>query len=230
MPTQVNPDDPNATGAARLQSMVGGARDPGSPSMAGKPGVQAGRFAFPNPPAPASAPPGRPATPSPAPGAGTRPSQPGTPAPGAAPTSAAPQSAAAPSPPPPGSPQPAPGAGSQTSRGVGAPVAPAPPALDATGGTATQTFTSATIPPAGSVLPGSQVQTPLGTVSAGPDGSQRLALDANGQQKYKESLAALRSKFAVPKVMKGMQGLPEMELKLGASNFDPFSGRFLGKE
>jgi len=113
---------------------------------------------------------------------------------------------------------------------VGAPVAPAPPALDATGGTATQTFTSATIPPAGSVLPGSQVQTPLGTVSAGPDGSQRLALDANGQQKYKESLAALRSKFAVPKVMKGMQGLPEMELKLGASNFDPFSGRFLGKE
>jgi len=236
MPTHVSPDDPNATGAARLQSMVGGARDPGSPSMAGKPGVQAGRFAFPNPPAPASAPSGRSATPSPSPGAGraamagTQPSQPGTPAPGAAPTPAAPQSAAAPPPSPPGSPQPAPGAGSQTSRGVGAPVAPAPPALDATGGTATQTFTSATIPPAGSVLPGSQVQTPLGTVSAGPDGSQRLALDANGQQKYKESLAALRSKFAVPKVMKGMQGLPEMELKLGASNFDPFSGRFLGKE
>src|SRR3990170_2385783 len=230
MPTQVTPNDRSATGAARLQSMVGGTRDPGSPSTAGKPGVQAGRFAFPNPPAPATAPPGRPATPSPAPGAGTRPSQPGTPAPGAAPTAAAPQAAAAPPPSTPGSPQPAPGAGSQKTTGVGAPAAPAPPALDAAGGAATQTFTSATIPPQGSVLPGSQVQTPYGTVSSGPDGSQRLALDANGQQKYKESMAALRAKFAVPRVMKGMAGLPEMELKLGASNFDPFSGRFLGKE
>jgi len=97
------------------------------------------------------------------------------------------------------------------------------------GGAATQTFTSATIPPAGVVAPGSQVQTPYGTVSAGPAG-QRLALDANGQQKYKESVAALRGKFAVPRVMKGMTGLPDMELKLGASNFDPFSGRFHGRE
>src|SRR3972149_1356954 len=160
MPTHVNPDDPNATGAARLQSMVGGARDPGSPPPGGHP-----------PPAPPRAP-------------------------------------APPPPSTPGPPQPAPGAGSQKTTGVGAPAAPAPPALDAAGGAATQTFTSATIPPQGSVLPGSQVQTPLGTVSAGPDGSQRLALDANGQQKDKESLAALRSKFAVPKVMKGMQGLP----------------------
>jgi hypothetical protein len=229
MPTQVNPDDPNATGAARLQAMVGGARDPGTPSMAGKPGVQAGRFAFPNPPAPASAPPGRPANGARAAMAGTQPSQPGTPAPGAAPTLAAPPSAAAP-PPTPGSSQPAPGAGSQTTKGVGAPVPPPPPALDALGGAATQTFTSATIPPAGSVLPGSQVQTPLGTVSAGADGSQRLALDANGQQRYKEAMAALRGRFAVPKVMKGMADLPEMELKLGASNFDPFSGRFHGKD
>jgi hypothetical protein len=95
---------------------------------------------------------------------------------------------------------------------------------------ATQTFTSATIPPAGSVLPGSAVQTPYGTVSSAPDGSQRLALDAAGQQKYKESVAALRSRFKLPRAMKGMQGLPAMKLKLGASNFDPFSGRFHGKE
>jgi hypothetical protein len=97
------------------------------------------------------------------------------------------------------------------------------------GGAATQTFTSATIPPPGSVAPGSQVQTPLGTVSATPAGN-KLALDAAGQQKYKESVAALRSKLTVPRVMRGMQGLPTMKLKLGASNFDPFSGKFHGRE
>ena len=232
MPTQVQPDDPNATGAARLQSMVGGARTPGSPSTAGKPGVQAGRTSFPAPPAPATAPIGRPAQPTPSPGPGraamAQPSQPGTPAPGAAPTTAAPPQAAA-TPPPPGSPQPAPGAGSSQTAGTGAPAAPAPPALDAVRGSATQTLTSATVPPVGPLQPGAQVQTPLGTVSTSPSGD-RLALDANGQQKYKESMAALRGKFAVPRVMKGMQGLPQMDLKLGVSNFDPFSGRFHGKE
>ena len=95
---------------------------------------------------------------------------------------------------------------------------------------ASQTFTSPTIPPAGTVAPGTSVQTPHGTVSSGPAGEQRLALDANGVQKYKETMAALRSKFVTPKVMKGMQGLPQAELKLGVSNFDPFSGRFHGRD
>jgi len=94
---------------------------------------------------------------------------------------------------------------------------------------ATQTFTSQTIPRAGTIVPGQAVQTPLGTVTDSPSG-QKLALDANGQQKYKESMAALRGKFTMPRVMKGMQGLPQMDLKLGASNFDPFSGRFHGKD
>lgn len=74
------------------------------------------------------------------------------------------------------------------------------------------------------------MQTPYGTVSSGPNGAQKLALDANGQQKYKETMAALRGRFTVPKVMKGMQGLPELELKLGASNYDPWSGRYHGRE
>lgn len=228
MPTDIQPDSPNATGAGRLQAMVGG-REPGTPSMAGKPGVQAGRHSFPAPPAPNTAPAGKPPDGArKAMGGTTTPQQPGTPAPGAAPSSAPPQSAGAP-PPTPGSPQPAPGAGSQTTQGTGAPAAPAPPALDAMGGAATQTFTSPTIPPSGTVAAGSAVQTPFGTVSASPTG-QKLALDANGAQKYKETMAALRGKFTVPKVMKGMTGLPEMELKLGASNFDPFSGRFHGRD
>lgn len=225
MPTSIRPDDPNATGAGRLQAMVGG-RQPGTPSTAGKPGVQAGRVSFPAPPAPASAPPGRPSTPSPAPmGAAPKPSQPGTPAPGVGPSSA-PTFGGAPSPTP-GSPTPALGAGSTP--GVGAPAAPAPPSVDASG-MVTQPVASATVPPPGSVLPGTTVQTPLGTVSRALDGSQRLALDAAGQQRYKEKVAALRGRFTTPRVMRGMQGLPSMDLKLGASNFDPFSGRFLGKE
>lgn len=225
MPTQVQPDDPNATGAARAQAMVSGPRDPGTPSTAGKPGVQAGRPTFPAPPRPATNLPGRPAQPAPTP------SQPGTPAPGApAPAAQATPAAATPPAAPPGSSQPAPGAGSSVAPGVGAPAAPAPPALDAAGGMATQTFTSATIPPAGTLAPGSSVQTPYGSVSTKPDGTQSLALDANGAQKYKETLAALRSKFTLPRAMKGMHGLPAMELKLGSHNFDPFSGRFHGKE
>ena len=163
------------------------------------------------------------ASPAPAP-------QPGAPAPGAAPSPAAtPSPAAATSPPTPGSPQPAPGAGSQVTAGVGAPAAPPAPTVDQNGA-ATQTFTSPTIPTPGSLAPGASVQTPYGTVSTSPDGRQTLALDAAGQQKYKESVAALRSKFSVPKVMKGMQGLPQMDLKLGASNFDAFTGRYHGKE
>lgn len=227
MPTQVNPDNPNATGAGRLQAMVGG-REPGTPSTAGKPGVQQARYAFPAPPAPNTAPPGKPPDGARAAmgGAQPTPQQPGTPAPGAAPTLAPQPSAGAP-PPTPGSPQPAPGAGSSTTRGVGAPAAPAPPTVDANG-QATQTFTSPTIPPAGSVQPGTTVQTPYGTVSADHPGM--LAMDANGQQRYKESVAKLRSKFTTPRVMKGMAGLPQMDLKLGASNFDPFSGKYLGKE
>lgn len=234
MPTQVNPNDPNATGAGRLQSMVNGPRDPGTPSMAGKPGVQAGRYSFPAPPAPPAAPPGRPASPSPAPmgsrgamGASPQPSQPGTaPAPGVgSPAASAPPTAAT-SPTPPGSPQPASGAGSSVSAGV---APPAPPTVDQNG-QATQTVTSPTIPQQGTVMPGSAVQTPYGTVQTTPAGAQNLTLDANGAQRYKEAIANLRSKFTVPRVMKGMTGLPQMELKLGAPNFDPFSGKFYGKD
>lgn len=226
MPTRVSPDDPNATGAARLQSMVGG-RSPGDPSMAGKPGVQAGRVSFPAPPSPATSMPGRPPTPAPTPAGGRAAmSQPGTPAPGVGPSSAAsgvPPASAAPSSPTPGSPTPAPGAGSSAA------TAPPQPTLDAQG-MATQPMASPTIPPPGSLVPGASAQTPYGVASTGADGSQRLALDAAGQQRYKESMAALRAKFATPRVMRGMTGLPDMDLKLGASNFDPFSGRFLGKD
>ena len=228
MPTQVNPDNPNATGAGRLQAMVGG-REPGTPSTAGKPGVQQARYAFPAPPAPNTAPPGKPPDGARAAmgSAQPTPQQPGTPAPGAAPTLAPQPSAGAP-PPTPGSPQPAPGAGSSVGKGVGAPEAPPAPTVDQNG-MATQTFASQTIPRAGTIVPGQAVQTPLGTVTDSPSG-QKLALDANGQQKYKESMAALRGKFTMPRVMKGMQGLPQMELKLGASNYDPFAGRYHGRE
>lgn len=220
MPTQVNPDNPNSTVAGSAQSMTMGARQPGTPSMAGKPGVQAGRPSTPAPPGPASSLPGRPAQPKP---------QPGTPAPGAPAPAAQASPAVATPPATPGSPQPAPGAGSSTTApGVGAP--PPPPTMDAAGGVVTQPMTSPTIPQPGSVMPGAAVQTPYGSVSTKPDGSQSLALDANGAQKYKETMAALRSKFITPRAMKGMHGLPQMELKLGAHNFDPFSGRFHGRD
>jgi hypothetical protein len=69
MPTQPNPDSPFLP--ARLQATFG-VRAPGTPTMAGKPGVQAADLSFPSPPAPAAAPPGRPATPqAPAPTAAT---------------------------------------------------------------------------------------------------------------------------------------------------------------
>lgn len=238
MPTQVNPEDPNATTAARTQAMVGGPRDPGTPSVAGKPGVQAGRTSFPAPPSPASAPIGRPPSPAPAPVgsrsamAGGKPPQPGTAAPAAVPPTAAQAAPAAATPPTPGTP-PAAAAGSSVTQGVGAPAAPAAPAaptVDAAGQPVAAMPMSPTVPAPGSLVPGAQVQTPLGTVSSAPDGTQSLALDANGQQKYKESMAALRSKFTVPKVMKGMQGLPAMELKLGSHNFDPWSGRYHGRD
>jgi len=228
MPTDIQPDNPNATGAGRLQAMVGG-REPGTPSMAGKPGVQSARHSFPAPPAPNTAPAGKPPDGARKAMGGTQPQQPGTPAPGAAPSSAPPQSAGAP-PPTPGSPQPAPGAGSSVSKGVGAPEAPPAPTVDQNG-QATQTFASATIPKPGSVQPGTAVQTPYGTASHdSATGGSALALDAAGQQKYKESMAALRNKFTVPRVMKGMQGLPQMNIRLGVPNFDPFSGRFHGKD
>lgn len=231
MPTQISPDDPNATGAGRLQAMVGG-RDPGMPSVAGRPAPGAGRFSFPAPPAPATSPVGKPPDGARAAmvGGGPTSPKPGVPAPGAAPAPAATPSSAATSPPAtPGSTQPASGAGSSVTGGVAAPAAPAPPTVDANG-QATQTFASATIPKPGTLVPGTSVQTPYGTASMAPDGTQRLALDAAGAQKYKESVAALRSKFQLPRVMKGLSGLPQMDLKLGAHNFDPFTGRYHGKE
>ena len=88
----------------------------------------------------------------------------------------------------------------------------------------------ASVPPPGTTQPGTSVQTPYGVATTGADGKQTLALDAAGQQKYKESVAALRGQLSTPRVMKGMTGLPQMQLKLGASNFDPFMGRFVGKE
>lgn len=235
MPTAINPDNPSATGAGRLQAMVGG-RDPGTPSTAGKPTPQPGRYSFPAPPAVPAAPVGRPPDGARAAMSGAAPApstpSPGTPAPapGVAPTPAAPSPAAATPPPVPGSPQPAPGAGSSTTAGVGAPAAPPAPVMDASGTVTSTSLASPTIPKPGSVLPGTTVATPYGTVSTAPDGTQRLALDAAGQQKYKESVAALRSKFTLPRAMKGMAGLPDMKLKLGASNFDPFSGRFHGRD
>lgn len=221
MPTNINPDNPAATGAGRLQAMVGGPRTPGDPSTAGKPGVQPGRAAIPNPPAPASSPIGKPPDGARKAMTGTQPQQPGNPpAPGAAPTPAATQSSAAP-PPTPGSPQPASGAGS-TTEGM-----PAAPTVDANG-LPVQTAVSTAIPTPGTVPPGTQVQTPLGTVSGSkPSG---LALDVNGQQRYKEATAKLRARFTVPKVLRGMPNLPQMSLKLGASNYDPFSGRFYGRD
>ena len=74
---------------SRLQAAFG-VRAPGSPSSAGKPGVQSADVSFPAPPAPASAPPGRPtgpsATPTPAPIAA--PPAPAQPAPSAQPAAA----------------------------------------------------------------------------------------------------------------------------------------------
>lgn len=58
MPTQPDSDSPFLP--ARLEADLGIKREPGTPTMAGKPTVQAGDFSFPAPPAPAAAPAGRP--------------------------------------------------------------------------------------------------------------------------------------------------------------------------
>lgn len=61
MPSQPDPNSPFL--ASRLQATLG-VRSPGTPSEAGTPGVQAGGFNFPAPPAPAvGGIPGRPTTP-----------------------------------------------------------------------------------------------------------------------------------------------------------------------
>lgn len=77
MPSRSNPDSPFLAG--QLEALLGG-RPPGTPTMAGQPGVQPASFNFPAPPAPAAAPPGRPPNPSaPAPLAPTTPTPTATP-------------------------------------------------------------------------------------------------------------------------------------------------------
>jgi hypothetical protein len=74
--------------------------------------------------------------------------------------------------------------------------------------------------------PGTQVQTPLGTVTADPSGSQTMALSPEGQQRYKEQKAALREKLGpMPKIFQNVPGLPEMPVELGGWNFNPFTGQ-----
>lgn len=92
MPTMPDPNSPFMD--SRLQSEFG-ARIPGMPSSAGKPGVQAADLSFPAPPAVATAPPGRPPEAQPA-----APMQPMTPpaAPAGKPPTAAVPSATATSP------------------------------------------------------------------------------------------------------------------------------------
>lgn len=69
MPTQPDPNSPYL--ASRVEAALG-VRSPGTPTMAGKPGVQAADLTFPAPPAPATGQPGRPTTPQvPTPFAGT---------------------------------------------------------------------------------------------------------------------------------------------------------------
>lgn len=110
MPSQPDPNSPFL--ASRVQATFG-VRAPGTPTIAGSPGVQAGSMNFPAPPAPAAGIPGRPTTPTapvpaapipavatppaPAPVAAPQPSAPLPTTPGAAPK---PQGAtAAPAPP-----------------------------------------------------------------------------------------------------------------------------------
>lgn len=210
-----------------------GPRTPGTPSSAGKPGVQAGGVSFPNPPGVNTGAPGRPPSvaPAPAPGGVSNPSMASAPArPGSS------GAGGFPTPPVPQPPQPAKTTQPVSVASVPAPGAPTPPAapqVDALGNpipTGPPVVQSSRIPGAGSIAatqpPGTQVQTPYGTVEADPSGKQTTTLSPEGQQRYKEQKAALRQKLGpMPKVFQGLPGLPEFPIELGSWNYNPFTGQ-----
>lgn len=69
--------------------------------------------------------------------------------------------------------------------------------------------------------PGVTVRTPYGDL----DHEGNLAMSAEFEQKQKEAMVRARQKFG-PHPWAGMAGAPEMEMKLGASYFNPFTGKF----
>lgn len=75
--------------------------------------------------------------------------------------------------------------------------------------------------------PGTQVQTPYGTVTADPStGQQNMALSPEGTQRYKEQKAALREKLGpMPRVFQNIPGVPEFPVELGGWNYNPFTGQ-----
>lgn len=87
MPTAPDPNSPYL--ASRVEAALG-INAPGTPSMSGKPGVQAANLTFPAPPAPSAGQPGRPTTPvaptpaAPTPAVPTPAAKPGAKAQGAA--------------------------------------------------------------------------------------------------------------------------------------------------
>lgn len=69
--------------------------------------------------------------------------------------------------------------------------------------------------------PGTQVQTPYGTM----DSTGKLNLSPEGQAKYKEAVVQRRKAFG-PHPFANMPGAPEMPINLGKPAFNPFSGRW----
>lgn len=197
------PSSPNANSPfmeSRLQATFG-VKAPGSPSSAGKPGVQAADVSFPAPPSPASAPPGRPAGPSATP----------TPAP------------IPPPPPPPPAPAPAtapaapkPDGGGQSAGGEMWPNAQAPQQPQQAGGEMWPNVSApapAPAPPAPSVVAG---VTALN--------QPQLSLTPEGEQRYRQLVVRTREALGpMPNVFR-MAGMPEMPVEPGRFNYNPFTG------
>ena len=205
MPSAPNPQSPFMD--SRLQSLFG-PRDPGTPTSAGKPGLQPGGPAFPAPPAVNAAPPGRPAT-SPGPSPVTFPAPPG-----------------AVEPPwvPPYFVGPPVSAGGPKAQVIDRAPQPAAQVIDR--GPQAQVIDR--IPqPVGPPPPGTPIPSPLGTTVQDAGGTSSTTLSPEGQAKYQQAIVDKRKAFGpLPKLFSTVPGLPPPPIELGKPFFNPFSGRF----
>lgn len=69
--------------------------------------------------------------------------------------------------------------------------------------------------------PGITIRTPYGDL----DEEGNVAVSPEYEQKHKEAIARARQKFG-PHPWAGMAGAPEMDMKLGAGFFNPFTNQF----
>lgn len=172
-----------------------------------------------NPPAAASAPVGRPPLPpTPFPGVTAGSSLPLTGSGGAAP--AAPGASFTPK--PPSAQRAVKGRGPGGESAMGQPMAsPAPPVTTTPASFSVQFDRIPTAAERAELPPGTSVQTPYGVM--GPDGM--LTPTPEGQQLYRQAMVKAQKDFG-PHPWAGDPSAPQPPVKLGRSNFNPFTGQW----